>query len=97
MPWTDVLYVLTSQEMPVINRDSNNNNNNNKNNNNNNNNNNNGENLSYLRNEFETLKTFLIEELYHLKEQVKKLNIKEVNFEKDRYNDILSVGSFTII
>ena len=46
---------------------------------------------------FETLKTFLIDELYHLREQVKKLNIKEVNFEKDRYNDILSVGSFTTI
>ena len=67
--------------MPVINRDSNNDNNN-------------GENLSNVRNEFEALKTFLVEELYQLRQQVKKLNIEEVNFEKDRYN-IFSVGSFT--
>ena len=67
--------------MPVINRDSNNDNNN-------------DENLSNVRNEFETLKIFLVEELYQLRQQVKKLNIEEVNFEKDRYN-IFSVGSFT--
>ena len=50
--------------------------------------------ISYLKNEFEALTIFLMEELYLLM-QVKKLNIEEVNFQKHKYNDILSVRSFT--
>ena len=78
---TNVLCVLTSQDMPVINSDSKNDDNN-------------GKNLSYLKNEFEALTIFLVEELYLLM-QVKKLNIEKPNFEKHKYNDILSVRSFT--
>ena len=64
--------------MPVINSDSKNDDDNN------------GKSLSYVKNEFEALTIFLMEELYLLI-QVKKLNIQEVNFEKDRYDDVLSV------
>ena len=65
--------------MPVINSDSKNDDDDN-----------NGKSLSYVKNEFEALTIFLMEELYLLI-QVKKLNIQEVNFEKDRYDDVLSV------
>ena len=64
--------------MPVINSDSKNDDDNT------------GKSLSYVKNEFEALTIFLMEELYLLI-QVKKLNIQEVNFEKDRYDDVLSV------
>ena len=64
--------------MPVINSDSKNDDDNN------------GKSLSYVKNEFEALTIYLMEELYLLI-QVKKLNIQEVNFEKDRYDDVLSV------
>ena len=64
--------------MPVINSDSKNDDDNN------------GKSLSYVKNEFEALTLFLMEEL-DLLIQVKKLNIQEVNFEKDRYDDVLSV------
>ena len=40
-----------------------------------------------IRTEFEALRAFLIEELYHLRQQVKKLNMEEVNSGKERYND----------
>ena len=65
----------SSQDIPV-NKDSNNDNNN-------------GEDLTDIRTEFEALKTFLMDELYHLRQQVKKLNIEEVNSGKERYNDFL--------
>ena len=51
-----------------------------------NNDNNSGENLTYIRTEFET---FPMEELQHLRQQVKKLNIEEVNSGKGRYSDFL--------
>ena len=54
-----------------------------------NNDNNNGENLTYIRTEFEALTTFPMEELYHLRQQVKKLNIEEVNSGKGRNNGFL--------
>ena len=56
---------------------------------NSNNDNNNVENLIDVKSEFEALKTFLMEELYHLRQQVKKLNIEEVNSGIERYNDFL--------
>ena len=59
-----VLTAPSSKDIP-FNRDSNNDNNN-------------GENLTDIRTEFEALKTFLMEELYHLRQKVKKLNILEV-------------------
>ena len=73
----NVLTAPTSQDMPV-NRDSNNDNNNN-----------NGENLTDIRTGFEASRTFLIDELYYLRQQAKKLNIEEVNSGKERYNDFL--------
>ena len=39
--------------------------------------------------EIEELKTFLVEELYQLRQKVKKLNIEEVNSGKERYNYFL--------
>ena len=33
--------------------------------------------------------TFLMQELYHLRQQVKMLDIEEVNFVKERYNNFL--------
>ena len=56
---------------------------------NNDNNNNNGENLTDIRTGFEASRTFLIDELYYLRQQAKKLNIEEVNSGKERYNDFL--------
>ena len=52
-----VLTAPSSQDIPV-NRESNNENNN-------------GKNLTDIRTEFEELRTFLMEELYHLRQQVK--------------------------
>ena len=53
-----------------------------------NNDNNNSKNLTDIRTEFEALKTFLMKELCHLKQQVKKLNIEQVSSGKERYKDI---------
>ena len=72
------LTVLTapfSQDIPV-NRDSYNDNNN-------------GKNLKDIRTEFKALKAILMEELYHLRQQVKELNMEKVNSEKGRYNNFL--------
>ena len=40
-----------------------------------------------IRTEFEALRAFPIEELYHLRQQVKKFNMEEVNSGKERCND----------
>ena len=42
-----------------------------------------------MRTEFEALWTFLMGELYHLRQQVKKLKMEEVNSGKERYHDFL--------
>ena len=80
-----VLTAPSSQDISV-NSDPNNDNNND---NSNNINNNNSKNLTDIRFEFEALRTFFMEELYHLRQQVKKLKMEEVNSGKERYHDFL--------